>query len=72
LSIDEEKERTSESEVDWDSYVYYDEAKARQTVKLDRRDYVALFLAALQTVMLPVVLLIVILFVIGLYLGIFL
>ncbi len=63
----------SESErqqtVDWDQHVFVEEEQSHSKIALDAKDYVALFLAALQTLMLPLVILMVLLLIIGLYLG---
>ncbi len=56
-------------EVDWSQQVFVEEEEMRPTVSLEFKDYVALFIASLQTVMLPIVILILFLFSIGLFFG---
>ncbi|MGY5861519.1 MAG: hypothetical protein RTU09_04030 [Candidatus Thorarchaeota archaeon] len=55
-------------EVDWDEYVYQQEQDQSQ-VSLDATDYVAIFVASLTTIFLPIVILMVILMVIALAFG---
>ncbi len=55
-------------EVDWDEYVYLQEQE-RSQVSLDATDLVALFVASLTTIFLPIVILIVILVIIALLFG---
>lgn len=52
-------------EVDWDEYVYLQEQE-RSQVSLDAKDLVALFVASLTTIFLPIVILMVLLLVIAL------
>lgn len=51
--------------VDWKDYVFHEESE-KEAVHLDATDYAALFVAALETVFLPLVILGVMLLVIGL------
>ncbi|MFW9909358.1 MAG: hypothetical protein ACFFEF_12350 [Candidatus Thorarchaeota archaeon] len=60
-NYDDYEDTREPKEPDWDSYRYYDEAEQGQ-VSLDATDYLALFVAALQTVFLPLVILIAVLF----------
>jgi len=55
-------------EVDWDEYVYLQEQE-RSQASLDATDFVALFVASLTTIFLPIVILMVILVVIALLFG---
>lgn len=55
-------------EVDWDEYVYLQEQE-RSQVSLDAKDLVALFVASLTTIFLPIVILMVILVVLVLLFG---
>ena len=48
-----------EEDVDWEKY---EEPETDDTVQLDSTDYVALFVAALQTVFFPIVILCIFLF----------
>ncbi len=70
MDHDEEDEISLEPrrEVDWDEYVYLQEQE-RSQVSLDAKDLVALFVAALTTIFLPIVILMVILVVIALLFG---
>lgn len=52
-------------EVDWDEYVYLQEQE-RSQVSLDAKDLVALFVASLTTIFLPIIILMVLLLVIAL------
>ncbi|MGY5856040.1 MAG: hypothetical protein RTS72_05520 [Candidatus Thorarchaeota archaeon] len=49
----------------WDEYRVYRDEK-QEHIKLDRKDYVALFIAALETIFLPLIILIIVLFAFGL------
>ena len=62
MDHDEEDEISLEPrrEVDWDEYVYLQEQE-RSHVSLDANDYVALFVASLTTIFLPIVILMIIL-----------
>lgn len=70
MDHDEEDEISLEPrrEVDWDEYVYLQEQE-RSQVSLDAKDLVALFVASLTTIFLPIVILMVILVVIALLFG---
>ncbi|MFW9959564.1 MAG: hypothetical protein ACFFDV_01010 [Candidatus Thorarchaeota archaeon] len=72
LSIDDEKEFQEhdevEHEVDWSVYGDHEQA----ATSLEGKDILALFLASLQTIFLPLVLLGIFLFVIGILFGILL
>ena len=67
MDHDEEDEISLEPrrEVDWDEYVYLQE-QDRSQVSPDAKDLVALFVASLTTIFLPIVILMVILVVIAL------
>jgi len=56
-----------ETEFDWSVYGDHE----RETQSLDGRDYVAIFLASLQTIFLPLVILVLVMLGIGLFFGIF-
>jgi hypothetical protein len=47
---------SDDEEVDWSQYVYKEQQEAAQ-VSLDAKDYVALFIASLETIFLPLVIL---------------
>jgi len=49
-------QRDDNEDVPWDDIVYYEEQES-QTIHLDATDFVALFIAALQTIFLPCVIL---------------
>ncbi|MGV9103769.1 MAG: hypothetical protein ACOC38_04210 [Promethearchaeia archaeon] len=51
--MDDEKQE-SEREIDWDDYVRREEHRKRN-ISLEGKDYVALFIAALQTIFLPLI-----------------
>ncbi len=72
MSIDDEKEfqenEAKEQDFDWSVYGDHDQA----TTSLDGKDILALFLASLQTIFLPLVLLGLFLFIIGIVLGVLL
>ncbi len=61
----------SESDEDrpptWDEVMFHEETDI--DISLDAEDYLALTIAALQTVFLPLVILMIFLFIIGLYFG---
>ncbi|MGY5874716.1 MAG: hypothetical protein RTU30_03125 [Candidatus Thorarchaeota archaeon] len=59
-----------DSDIDWTDYAYLEEGKER-AVHLDLTDYVALFIASLQTIFLPLVVLGVFLFCLSLFFTIF-
>ncbi|NWF95576.1 MAG: hypothetical protein HXY34_05500 [Candidatus Thorarchaeota archaeon] len=52
----EDGDHTIEERTDWDEYVHIPENR-QESVSLELKDYVALFIAALQTVFLPLVIL---------------
>ncbi|MHA1964156.1 MAG: hypothetical protein ACXACG_02960 [Candidatus Thorarchaeota archaeon] len=53
------------NDAEWDEYrVYLEERQER--IKLDRKDYVALFIASLETIFLPLVILIIVFLAFGL------
>ncbi|MFW9808675.1 MAG: hypothetical protein ACFFE6_04750 [Candidatus Thorarchaeota archaeon] len=54
-------------EYDWRSYGEHEET----TVSLQGKDYLAIFLASLQTIFLPLIILIIVLFSFGLIFGLF-
>ncbi|MGD9396483.1 MAG: hypothetical protein PVJ05_08660 [Candidatus Thorarchaeota archaeon] len=60
MSTDFEEERTypEEEEIDWLEYAQAEEQAVRP---LDGKDYVALFIASLQTIFLPLIILIIVL-----------
>lgn len=60
MSTDFEEERTypEEEEIDWLDYAQAEEQAVRP---LDGKDYVALFIASLQTIFLPLIVLIIVL-----------
>jgi hypothetical protein len=60
MSTDFEEERTypEEEEIDWLEYAQAEEQAVRP---LDSKDYVALFIASLQTIFLPLIVLIIVL-----------
>ncbi len=53
-------------EPDWDDYPQFEDEE--ESVSLDATDYIALFIAALQTIFLPLVILMVFLLTVGLIL----
>ena len=55
---EEEQTETTEEEVDWLEYAQAEEQAIRP---LDGKDYVALFIASLQTIFLPLIILIIVL-----------
>jgi hypothetical protein len=61
----DEDTSSDDSEVDWKGYVYHEESE-KEAVHLDGKDYVALFIASLETTFLPLVLLGLLLIVLGL------
>jgi len=50
---DDTYEQSEEENVDWKDYAYQQEEQP--ALILDRKDYIALFIASLQTIMLPVI-----------------
>ena len=61
------RERDEEEDPQWDDYQVYLEEK-QETVKLEGKDYIALFVASLQTIFLPLIIMIIVFFAIGLFL----
>ena len=61
-------ENGDEDDPEWDEYRVYFEEK-QETVKLQGKDYIALFIASLQTIFLPLIILMIVFAVIGLLLG---
>jgi len=59
-----------EEDVDWDEYAYRKTQREKPPIELDATDYVALFLASLQTIFLPLVILSIVLLGFALILGI--
>ena len=53
-----QRDENDNEDVPWDDIVYYEEQEG-QTIHLEATDYVALFIAALQTIFLPCVILMV-------------
>ncbi|MGD2073214.1 MAG: hypothetical protein PVG65_06980 [Candidatus Thorarchaeota archaeon] len=53
-------DQEDETDVDWKQHLYQED-KTQQIRPLDATDYVALFIASLQTIFLPIVILIVVL-----------
>jgi hypothetical protein len=69
MSFDEDepvKDSTEIEEYDWRNYGDYDQASSPD---LDGRDIVAIFIAALQTIFLPLVILAVSMLIIGIAIG---
>ncbi|MHA2141988.1 MAG: hypothetical protein ACXADC_09150 [Candidatus Thorarchaeota archaeon] len=68
----EERQREGDKDDDpqWDEYQAYFEEQ-QETVRLEGRDYLALFVASLQTIFLPLIIMIIVFFVIGLFLFLF-
>lgn len=54
-----QQDENDNEDVPWDDIVYYEEQQG-QTIHLDATDYVALFIAALQTIFLPCVILMIV------------
>ncbi|MGY5865285.1 MAG: hypothetical protein RTV41_11840 [Candidatus Thorarchaeota archaeon] len=65
----EDDNEQQEEEIDWLDYTSQQEEQALRS--LDRKDYVAIFIASLQTVFLPVVILVIVLVAINFILQIF-
>lgn len=65
--IDEGQYEEEEKEVDWLKYAHEEEKALRP---LDAKDYVALFIAAIQTVFVPLIILMVVMVVINFFLQI--
>ena len=60
------EEEVREDEIDWWKF---GEPKTDEEIKLQKLDYLAIFIAALQTIFLPFVLLFIVLIAIGLFFG---
>ena len=65
--IDEGQYEEKEKEVDWLQYAQEEEKALRP---LDAKDYIALFIAAIQTVFVPLIILMVVMIVINFFLQI--
>jgi len=63
---DDTYEQSEEENVDWKDYAYQQEEQP--ALILDRKDYIALFIASLQTIMLPVVILVFVLLAVNFWL----
>ena len=59
-----EREFDDDSEVDWKDYVFQDD-DTHPLRPLDATDYLALFIASLQTIFLPLIILIIVLLAFG-------
>ena len=69
MEFDDEKKAEQDSEeYDWRDYGEHEE----ESVSLQGKDYLAIFIAALQTIFLPLVVLMIVLFGFGLIVGLFL
>jgi hypothetical protein len=64
------REREEADDPQWDEYQVYLEEK-QETINLEGRDYLALFVASLQTIFLPLIIMIIVFFAIGLFLFLF-
>ena len=62
------RERKEMDDPEWDEYHAYLEETQRST-KLDRKDYVALFIASLQTIFLPLIIMMIVFVAVALLLG---
>lgn len=62
------REREEMDGPEWDEYRAYLEEK-QEGAKLDRKDYIALFIASLQTIFLPFIILMLVFVVMGLLLS---
>ena len=65
---DESNEQSKEQDVDWKDYAFQQEEQP--LLVLDRTDYIALFIASLQTILLPVVILVAVLVAVNFWLQI--
>ena len=65
---DESNEQSKEQDVDWKDYTFQQEEQP--LLVLDRTDYIALFIASLQTILLPVVILVAVLVAVNFWLQI--
>ena len=54
-----QRDKNDNEDVPWDDIVYYEEQQ-NQTIHLEGSDYVAIFIAALQTIFLPCIILMVV------------
>ena len=54
-----QRDENDNEDVPWDDIVYYEEQQ-NQTIHLEGSDYVAIFIAALQTIFLPCIVLMVV------------
>jgi hypothetical protein len=61
---DDVTEQETDPDIDWHQYAYQDDESA-PVVTLDGKDYVALFIASLQTIFLPLVILAIVMVVLG-------
>ncbi len=66
---DNEFREYDSQEPDWSEYVYQEEKRPLHRLSAD--DYVALFIAALQTIFLPLVILAIFLVIVGVFLSAF-
>ena len=63
------EEDVQEEPIDWSDF---GEPKDKDDVKLEKLDYLAIFIASLQTTFLPFILMMIVLLMIGMLFGIFL
>ena len=69
MEFDDEKNAEQDSEeYDWRDYGEHEE----ESVSLQGKDYLAIFIASLQTIFLPLIVLMIVLFGFGLIVGLFL
>ncbi|MFX0108030.1 MAG: hypothetical protein ACFE7R_07090 [Candidatus Hodarchaeota archaeon] len=57
-----------DEDYDWAQYGDYE---SRSTTTLDKTDYIAIFIASLQTIFLPLVILAIVLLALGIFVGVF-
>ncbi len=62
------RERKEMDDPEWDEYQAYVE-ETQRSAKLDRKDYVALFIASLQTIFLPLIIMMLVFVAMALLLG---
>ena len=62
------RERKEMDDPEWDEYRAYLE-ETQRSAKLDRKDYVALFIASLQTIFLPLIIMMAVFVAVALLLG---
>ncbi len=62
------RERKEMDDPEWDEYRAYLE-ETQRSAKLDRKDYVALFIASLQTIFLPLIIMMIVFVAVALLLG---